>query len=310
MEYLLTEKYKPETIQNVILPEELAKSFAKMVEEQNIPNMTFAGTSGIGKSTVARALLKQMQVDYIVQNGSMKGIDALRTDVMDFISTVSFTGKRKYVLIEEADGMTARMQDGLRDLIEEFSANAGFILTCNRKNKIIDAIQSRCPPVDFTIPKDERSKLAARFFVRLEEILKIEEIPYEKEVLAEVVKRYFPDFRKTLNVLQRYSKTGSIDAGILARGISIENVSSLIDSLRERDYTTARKWIGENSDIDSGDLYRSLYDELPKHLSGSASIASAIMVLAEYEYKEAFVANPEINRAAAIASLMAECQWK
>jgi replication factor C small subunit len=309
-EYLWSEIYRPVKIADVILPSELSKSFQKMVDEGDLPNMTFAGSCGIGKSTVASALLEEIGADYIRLNGSTQGIDALRNEITTFASTVSFTGGRKFVIIEEADGMTAKLQEGLRDFMEGFSANCGFILTANHINKITDALQSRCPPVSFKVPKAERPKIAATFFARVEHILNDQGVPYDKKVLAEVVQRFFPDFRKTLNVLQRYSRTGSVDVGILSAGASTENVTTLVKFLRDKNFTDMRKWIAEHSDIDSADLYRALYDTLPEFLSGTASVASAIIVLADYQYKEAFVANSEINRVAAMVSLMAECSWR
>lgn len=310
-EFLHSEKYRPTTVADTILPLELQKTFQGMVDEGFIPNMTLTGSFGIGKSTVIRAVLNEIGADFYKINGSSQGsIEILRTEITDFVSTVSFDGGRKYVLIEEADGMSAKMQDGLKDFIEEYSANAGFILTSNHYNKIIGALQSRCPPVEFVIPKAERPKLAAKFFARVEMILQAENIPYDRGVLAEVIQKFYPDFRKTLNVLQRYSKTGKIDVGILSRGISDEKITVLIGFLKARQFTEARKWVAEHSDVDSDALYTSLYDALPDYLNGSASLAAAIIVLAEYQFKEAFVANSEINRVAAIAQLMAECSWK
>lgn len=309
-EYLWSEKYRPAQILDVILPDELHKTFSAMVEEGNVPNMTFAGSAGVGKSSVAKALLKEIGADYYTINGVSQGsIDTLRNEITDFVSTVSFSGGRKYVLIEEADGMSPKMQDALKDFIEEYSANAGFILTSNHKNKLTEPIQSRCPPVDFTIPKKERAKLAAKFFGRIETILQTEGVEYDKAAVAETVQHFFPDFRRTLNVLQRYSKTGKIDLGILSKAASEESIKVLIGLLKSKQFTEVRKWIGEHSDIDSASLYRALYDNLPQYLNGSASVASAIIVLAEYQYKEAFVANSEINRVAACATLMAECDW-
>lgn len=308
-EYVLSEKYRPQKISDVILPQELSKTFQQMVDNKELDNMTFAGSCGIGKSTVARALVKSIGADYISVNGSTEGIDIIRTKVLDFVSTVSFTGGRKFVIIEEADGMTPKLQNGLRDFMEEFSQNAGFILTANHKNKIIDAIQSRCPPVDFTIPKAERSKIAARFFTRVLEILDAEHIEYDKAAVAELVQHHFPDFRRILGVIQRYSKTGKIDIGILSKAATEESIAVLIGHLKTKQFTDARKWVAEYSDIDADSFYRALYDGLPAVLKGTASVASAIIILADYQYKEAFVANSEINRVAACASLMAECDW-
>jgi DNA polymerase III delta prime subunit len=238
-------------------------------------------------------------------------IDTLRVDIQNFASTVSFSGGRKYVILDDADYLNANStQPALRNFMEEFSKNCGFILTCNFANRIIEPLHSRCSVVNFNINASDRPKLAAQFFKRTLSILDAEKIEYEQKAVAELINTYFPDWRRVLNELQRYSATGRIDAGIL-RNKGSESIETLINLLKEKRFSDVRKWVGENSDIDSSTLYRSLYDILPTKIVSTSSIANAVIILAEYEYKEAFVANPEINRAAAMATLMAELSdWK
>jgi DNA polymerase III delta prime subunit len=311
-EFLWVQKYRPRTVDEAILPKELKDTFQKFVDDRNIPNLLLSGRAGVGKTTVARAMLDELGADYIVINGSMNGnIDTLRVDIQNFASTVSFSGGRKYVILDEADYLNANStQPALRNFMEEFSKNCGFILTCNFANRIIEPLHSRCSVVNFNINASDRPKLAAQFFKRTLSILDAEKIEYEQKAVAELINTYFPDWRRVLNELQRYSATGRIDAGIL-RNKGSESIETLINLLKEKRFSDVRKWVGENSDIDSSTLYRSLYDILPTKIVSTSSIANAVIILAEYEYKEAFVANPEINRAAAMATLMAELSdWK
>jgi DNA polymerase III delta prime subunit len=257
-------------------------------------------------------MLDELGADYIVINGSMNGnIDTLRVDIQNFASTVSFSGGRKYVILDEADYLNANStQPALRNFMEEFSKNCGFILTCNFANRIIEPLQSRCSVINFNINANDRPKLAAQFFKRVLTILDAERVEYEQKAVAELINTYFPDWRRVLNELQRYAATGRIDTGIL-RNKGSESIESLIGLLKEKRFNDVRKWVGENSDVDSSTLYRALYDILPTKIASTSSIANAVIILAEYEYKEAFVANPEINRAAAMATLMAELSdWK
>ena len=311
-EYLWCQKYRPRTVADTILPKDLKDTFQKFVDDKNVPNLLLAGRAGVGKTTIARAMLDELEADYIVINGSMNGnIDTLRVDIQNFASTVSFSGGRKYVILDEADYLNANStQPALRNFMEEFSKNCGFILTCNFVNRIIEPLHSRCSVVNFNINASDRPKLAAQFFKRTLGILDAEHVEYEQKAVAELINTYFPDWRRVLNELQRYSATGRIDSGIL-RNKSSETIEELVAFLKAKKFSEVRKWVAENSDIDSATLYRSLYDILPTKLNTTSSVADSIIILAEHEYKEAFVANPEINRMAALVTLMAELNdWK
>ncbi len=310
-DFLWVERYRPNTIEDTILPEKLKSVFQKFVDQDNIPNLLLTGRAGIGKTTVAKAMLEEINADYIVINGSMNGnIDTLRVDIANFASTVSFTGSRKYVILDEADYLNPNStQPALRNFMEEFSKNCGFILTCNFKNRIIDPLHSRCSVVEFVISNDEKADIAAQFFGRVKTILKEQNVEFDNKAVVELVKTHFPDWRRTLNELQRYSSTGRIDSGILSNHSS-GNLDGLISLMKGKNFTGVRKWVAENSDIDSSMLYRNLYDMLPNKIKSTQSVADAIIILAEYQYKEAFVANSEINRVAALATIMAEVDWK
>ena len=311
MNDLWVEKYRPKNVNDTILPDTLKQTFQQFVEQDNVPNLLLTGRAGVGKTTIAKAMLEQIGADYITINGSMNGnIDTLRTEISSFASSVSFSGGRKYVILDEADYLNPNStQPALRNFMEEFSKNCGFILTCNFKNRIIEPLHSRCSVVEFKIANEDKQAIAGQFFKRVSRILEEENVEYDRSTVAEVIKTYFPDWRRVLNELQRYGSTGRIDAGILARKSS-DNISSLISLMKEKNFTGARKWVAENSDIDSAVLYRQLYDILPSKISSTQSIADSIIILAEYQYKEAFVANSEINRVAALATLMAEVEWK
>lgn len=311
-EYLWSQKYRPHNVQDTILPKDMKDTFQKFVDDKNVPNLLLSGSAGVGKTTIARAMLDELGADYIVINGSMNGnIDTLRIDIANFASTVSFSGGRKYVILDEADYLNANStQPALRNFMEEFSKNCGFILTCNLVNRIIPPLQSRCSCITFNINTADRPKLASQFFKRVCSILDAEKIEYDQKAIAELINTYFPDWRRVLNELQRYSAVGKIDAGILANK-GTASIEELVKLLKAKKFTDVRKWVGENTDIDSAMLYRGLYDILPTKLVSTSSVADSIMILAEYEYKEAFVANPEINRMAALVTLMAELNdWK
>ena len=310
-DFLWVEKYRPQRVQDTILPDSLKKTFQQFVDQDNVPNLLLTGRAGVGKTTIAKAMLEEIGADYIVINGSMNGnIDTLRVEIANFASTVSFSGGRKYVILDEADYLNPNStQPALRNFMEEFSKNCGFILTCNFKNRIIEPLHSRCSVVEFAIPKSEKQAIAGQFYKRVCKILETENVEYDKSTVAELVKTYFPDWRRVLNELQRYSSTGRIDSGILANKSS-DNISTLVNLMKDRNFTEVRKWVGENTDIDSTVLYRSLYDVLPQKVGSTQSVADAIIILAEYQYKEAFVADAEINRVAALATLMAEVEWK
>jgi len=311
-EYLWCQKYRPRTVADTILPKDLKDTFQRFVDDKNVPNLLLAGRAGVGKTTIARAMLDELGADYIVINGSMNGnIDTLRVDIQNFASTVSFSGGRKYVILDEADYLNANStQPALRNFMEEFSKNCGFILTCNFVNRIIEPLHSRCSVVNFNIRPEDRPKLAAQFFKRTLGILDTEHVKYDQKAVAELINSYFPDWRRVLNELQRYAATGAIDAGVL-RNKSSETIEELVMFLKNKKFADVRKWVAEHSDIDSATLYRALYDILPLKLNSTSSVADSIIILAEHEYKEAFVANPEINRMAALVTLMAELNdWK
>ena len=309
-QFIWVEKYRPQTVEETILPDTIKKIFKDFVKKGDLQNLLLAGGAGIGKTTIARALLNEIGADYIVINGSLeRGIDVLRTTIAQFATTVSFTGGRKFIIIDEADNLTHDAQRGLRAHIEDFSANCGFILTCNFKNKIIEPLHSRTSVVDFKVSKEEMPNICGQFFKRICGILDDEGVPYDRPAVAALIKQYYPDWRRTLNELQRYAATGKIDEGIL-KSSATENLEDLFAMMRAKDFTQVRQWIGLNSDMDSAPLYRSLYDTMPALLADTQSVAAMVVILAEYQYKEAFVADVEVNRAAAFATLMAEMSWK
>jgi DNA polymerase III delta prime subunit len=309
-DFLWVEKYRPKTVEETILPADLKTAFAKFVSNGNIPNLILTGGAGVGKTTIARAMLEELGCSYIVINGSMNGnIDTLRNEIKNFASTMSFKGGRKYVILDEADYLNpTSTQPALRNFMEEFSANCGFILTCNFLNRIIQPLHSRCSVIQFKISNTDKPKLAAQFFKRVSGILQKEGIEFEPPVVAEVIKKHFPDWRRTLNELQRYSSTGKIDTGILANVVEV-SIKNLLDTLRTKDFSTMRKWVNENNDNDSSVIFRNLFDNILEYVE-PASVPVFIMLLSEYQYKAAFVANPEINMAAFLTEVMASCDIK
>lgn len=304
------EKYRPRTIDDTILPNELKQTFKEFVVKDTIPNLMLSGRAGTGKTTVAKAMLEELGHDYIVINGSLNGnIDTLRNEIKTFASAVSLSGGRKYVILDEADYLNPNStQPALRNFIEEYSSNCGFILTCNFKNRIIEPLHSRCSVIEFKIPKDEKPKMASRFFKRVMEILSLENVQADTKAVAAVVEKHFPDFRRTLNELQRYSATGSIDTGILTDHKE-ESLKELISHLKAKSFTNVRRWVGENSDIDTSVFFRLLYDTSSEYLKPS-SISQLVLILAEYQYKAAFVADPEINLTACLTEIMIEVEFK
>jgi DNA polymerase III delta prime subunit len=309
-DFLWVEKYRPKTIGETILPDDLKATFQKFVDDKNIPNLILSGGPGIGKTTVARAMLEEVGATYIIINGSMNGnIDTLRTEIKQFASTVSFTGGRKYVILDEADYLNPQStQPALRNFMEEFSANCGFILTCNFLNRIIEPLHSRCSVVHFRINKADRPKLATQFFNRVMTILKAENVKFESKVLPELIMRYFPDWRRVLNELQRYAASGQIDTGILSN-LSNTSFQSLIASLKAKDFSSMRKWVAENIDNDSTSLFRNFYNNAVDVLQPN-SVPQMVLLLADYQYKAAFVADQEINLAAFLTEVMAGCEFK
>jgi len=309
-EFLWVEKYRPKSIEECILPEGLKKTFLEFIENKEIPNLLLCGTAGVGKTTVARALCEHLNVDYIMINGSEEsGIDVLRTKIKNFASTVSLHGGRKYIILDEADYLNPQStQPALRGFMEEFHKNCGFILTCNYKNRLIPPLHSRCSVVDFSIPNSEKPKLAKEFMCRVVTILKDQNIEHDKRVVAEVINKYFPDWRRVLNELQRYSVSGTIDAGILV-DIAEVNIKELMHSMKNKEFTNVRKWVVNNLDNDPVRLFRRIYDNLYEFVDGS-SIPHVVVVLGEYQYKAAFVADQEINLMACFTEIMARAKFK
>ena len=309
-EFLWVQKYRPKTIADTILSSELKQTFQQFVKQENIPNLLLTGSAGIGKTTVAKALCEQLNADYIVINGSMNGnIDTLRTEIMQFASSVSFTGGRKYVILDEADYLNPQStQPALRNFMEEFSKNCGFILTCNFKNRVIEPLHSRCTVIDFKTKGKDKAKLAAKFFNRLCDILKNEEVEFEDKVVAELVNLHFPDWRRVINECQRYASTGRIDSGILAN-LNQESFKQLITHMKAKEYQSVRKWVGENSDIDASQFFRAFYDTAWEEVSDN-SVPGVVITLGEYQYKHSFAADPEINIMAFLTAIMFEVSWK
>lgn len=309
-DFLWVEKYRPQTVAQTILPTELKTTFQTFVDQGNVPNMILSGTAGVGKTTIAKAMLEELGCDYIVINGSMNGnIDTLRTEIKNFASSVSFSGGRKYVILDEADYLNPQStQPALRNFMEEYSKNCGFILTCNFLNRIIEPLHSRCSVVEFKLPKDERTAMAAEMYKRSKEILENENIEFDNKVVAEVVKKFFPDNRRVLNELQRYSVTGKIDAGILVNFAEV-NIKSLMEAMKAKEFSTVRKWVAQNVDGDtSQSIFRQIYDTASEYIAPK-SIPMLVVTIADYQYKSAFVADHEINLMAMLTELMVEVEW-
>ena len=309
-EILWVEKYRPQTISDAILPFELKQTFQQFVDNQNCPNLLLSGSAGCGKTTVAKAMLEELGCTYMMINGSEEsGIDVLRNKIKNFASTVSMDGNRKYVILDEADYLNPQStQPALRGFIEEFSKNCGFILTCNFKNRIIEPLHSRCSSIEFRIPNEEKPQLAMDFMNRLEVILNNEQIYYDKKVVASLIQKFFPDWRRVLNELQRYSASGKIDAGILVN-LSEDSIKELLVFLKGKEFTNVRRWIVNNLDNDPVRIFRRVYDSLYDNLDGS-TIPHAVVILAEYQYKSAFVSDQEINLLACMTELMGQVKFK
>ena len=311
-EFIWVEKYRPKTIEECILPDNIKKTFQDFLDKGEVPNLLLSGPPGCGKTTVAKALCEELGVDYYVINGSDEGrfLETVRNNAKNFASTVSLssTAKHKVVIIDEADNTTPDVQLCLRAFTEEFIGNCRFIFTCNYKNKIIAPLHSRCSVVEFGIRGKERQQLAGQCFKRLQDILVLERIDFEGKVLAELINKHFPDWRRVLNELQRYSVSGKIDSGILAAFSNVKT-DDLFRFLKEKNFPSTRKWVVDNLDNDPTVLLRSIYDALYAHLAGPG-IAAAVLIIAKYQYQSAFVADQEINMLACLTEIMVECEFK
>mgnify|MGYP000686699843 CR=1 FL=1 len=310
MEHLLwVEKYRPAKVEDCILPDAIKTTFQEYVNRKEIPNLLLSGTAGVGKTTIAKALCEEVGCDYIIINGSDEsGIDVLRNKIKNYASSISLSGGRKVVIIDEADYLNPNStQPAMRGAIEEFSSNCSFIFTCNFKNRIIDPIHSRCSVIDFKI-NGNKAKMAAQFFKRVEWILEQEKIKYDKEVVAAVITKHFPDNRRILNELQRYSVSGVIDKGILSNVTDVQ-LDALVQGLKDKDFGSVRKWVTNNLDNDPTKIYRKLYDTLYEQLKANA-VPQLVLHLAKYQYQAAFVADHEINMVACLTEIMVDCEFK
>ena len=308
--FLWVEEYRPKNIDSCILPQSLKSTFLEFIKEGHVPNLILSGGPGIGKTTVAKAMLGEIGCTHMMINGSEEsGIDVLRTKIKNFASTVSLDGGRKYIILDEADYLNPQStQPALRGFMEEFHRNCGYILTCNYKNKLIEPLHSRCSVVDFIIPNLEKPKLADDFMKRVITILNEQGISYDKRVIVEIIYKHFPDWRRVLNELQRYSASGTIDAGILVN-IAEVNIRELMQAMKNKEFTNVRKWVVNNLDNDSVRILRYVYDNLYNYVDGS-SIPHIVVILGEYQYKAAFVADQEINMLACLTEIMARAKFK
>jgi DNA polymerase III delta prime subunit len=309
-EYLWVEKYRPQTIDECILPKNLKETFKQFIQTGELPNFLFCGTAGVGKTTVAKALCNEVGAEYLLINGSEEsGIDVLRTKIKSFASTVSLTDSKKVIILDEADYLNPNStQPALRAFIEEFSNNCRFIFTCNYKNRIIEPLHSRCSVIDFKIENAEKQEIAAAFFKRTINILTKENIIADQKVVAELVTKHFPDWRRVLNELQRYSVSGKVDAGILVN-MTEDSFKDLLKNMKDKNFTEVRKWVAKNGDSETINIFRQLYDTASVHLE-PASIPQLVLILADYQYKAAFVADHELNLMAALTEVMSSCKMK
>ena len=307
-EFLFVEKYRPKTIDECILPKGLKDTFNEIVQKGELPNMMFTGSAGVGKTTVARALCNEMGLDYMIINGSEDGnIDTLRGKIKQFASTISLQGGQKVVILDEADYLNPQStQPALRGFIEEYSKNCRFILTCNFKNRIIDPLHSRCSIYEFNI--GNKSQMAGAFMQRLQFILDSEEIKYDNQVLAELIMKYIPDWRRVINECQRYGMSGTIDTGILVT-LSETSVKDLMGDLKDKNFKGMRKWVTDNMDVESAKIFRMVYDNMITYVEPS-SVPQLVLILADYSYKDSFVADHELNVVACMTEVMSQIKFK
>lgn len=305
---LWVEKYRPQKIEDCILPEAIKTTFQEYVNRKEIPNLLLSGTAGVGKTTIARALCEEVGCDYIIINGSDdRGIGTMQNQVKNYATSMSLSGGRKVVILDEADNLTPDAQKALRGMMEEVSSNCSFIFTCNFKTRILDAIHSRCTVIDFKL-NGNKQKMAAQFFKRVEWILEQQGVTYDKQVVAAIITKYFPDNRRVLNELQRYSVSGTIDKGILA-SVSDVQINELMSAIMNKDFASCRKWVTNSLDSDPTRIFRSLYDALYEKLKPN-SVPQMVLILAKYQYQAAFVADHEINLIACLTEIMVECEFK
>jgi len=309
-EFLWVEKYRPRKVEECVLSQDLKKIFQNVLDKGELKNMMFTGTAGTGKTTVARALCNELDLDYIIINGSEEsGIDTLRNKIKQFASSVSLSGGLKVVILDEADYLNPQStQPALRGFIEEFSANCRFILTCNFKNRIIEPLHSRTSVIEFAMPKKEKEALAGQFMQRVQQILSVESINSEPAVIAELIMKYFPDFRRTLNELQRYSNFGKIDSGILVNANDIA-LDTLMNALKIKDFRKMRQWVADNIDVEPASMFRKVYDNMNEYVEPQ-SIPQLVLILADYQYKNSFVADHELNMVACLTEVMAGVKFK
>ena len=311
MEHLLwVEKYRPKTVSDCILPDRIKTVFQEYVNQKNIPNLLLSGGAGIGKTSIAKAMCQDIGCDVMVINGSDEGrmIDTFRTKIKNYGSSMSLSGGRKVIILDEADYCNPEsVQPALRNFIEEFSSNCSFIFTCNFKHKLIEPLHSRCAVVDFGLRPAEKTSMAGQFFKRVQSILEEEKVEFDDKVVAEIIKKHFPDFRRVLNELQRYSQLGKIDTGVLAQIGNIQ-IDQIVKYIKDKDFTAIRKWVASN-DLDSNTIFRQVYDSL-YDIMKPQSIPQAVLIIADYQYKAAFVSDPEINIVACLTELMANCEYQ
>jgi len=307
--FLWVEKYRPTSVSDCILPDRLKKPFQEYVDRKEIPNLMLTGSAGVGKTTIAKAMCDEIGINHLYINASEnRGIDMLRTTIRNYASTVSLTGGTKVIILDEADYLTPEAQAAMRGAIEEFAANCTFIFTCNFKARLIDALHSRCSVIDFALKADEKPKMAMQLMKRMENILTEESVKYDKAVLAKIIEKYFPDYRRTLNELQRFSSSGNLDAGIVSQLSDVRKIVDLVNSLKEKNFGEMRKWCVANSDIEPARIYRKIYDGLYEYMKPH-SIPQAVVTIGKYQYQAAFVADQEINLVACLTELMVECEY-